>query len=191
MTRRPRNDCRPRNDVPRLQTPTKRSTASAKRSTALPQTRNGGRHCCQPPSAPSEGSAGVRQLWKPEGPPLLDPGSPAQASLRVVDPNPKTGSSCRCGPSWTNPRSRRLPPGGGRVSRKKDWLFRRLFRLVRVEAETSPHRLPVEIGPSVPSSSFLSLPTIRGGWDIRPDHHLVMRPRPSRTKRKRWSRSCG
>ena len=124
----------------------------------FPPTRNGGRHFCQPPSAPSEGSAGVRQLLQPEGHLLLDPGSPAQASLRFVDPNPKTGSSYFRGPSWTNPLSRRLRPEGNRVSRKKDWLFRRLFRLVRLETEVSPHRLSVEIGPSVPS--------LRGGLGL-------------------------
>ena len=57
-----------------------------------PPTRNGGRHCCQPPSAPSEGSAGVRQLWRPEGLLLLDPGSPAQASRPVVVVSRRTRS---------------------------------------------------------------------------------------------------
>ena len=164
-----------------------------KRSTApsSPQTRNGGRHCCQPPSAPSEGSAGVRQRWRPEGLLLLDPGSPAQASPQVANPNPKTGFASFRGPSWTNPLSRRLSPEGHRVSRKTEWLFRRLFRLVRLEAEASPHRLPVEIGPSAPSSSFVSLPTLRGGWNFRPDHTLLMTPAPSRAKPFRHRVACG
>ena len=76
-------------------------------------------------------------------------------------------------------------------SRKKDWLFRRLFRLVQFEAEASPHRLPVEIGPSVPSSSFLSLPTIRGGWDFRPDHPFLMNLPPSRSKGILHLQACG
>ena len=58
------------------------------------------------------------------------------------------------GPSWTDPLSRRSLPEGGRVSRKKDWLFRRLFQLVRTGTEILVHRLPVEIGPSAPSSSL-------------------------------------
>ena len=119
-------------------------------------------------------------LSDPEVVLLLDPGSPAQASLRRVDPNPKTGSSYFCGPSWTNLLSRRLRPEGHRVSRKKDWLFRRLFQLVRLETEVSPHRLSVEIGPSIPSSSFRSFPTLRGGWDFRPDHPFLMNSLPSR-----------
>ena len=40
------------------------------------------------------------------------------------------------------------------MSRKKDWLFRRLFQLVRTGTEILVHRLPVEIGPSAPSSSL-------------------------------------
>jgi len=130
-------------------------------------------------------------LNDPKVVPLFDPGSPAQASLPRVDPNPKTGSSCFRGPSWTNPLSRRLRPEGHRVSRKKDWLFRRLFRLVRLEAEASPHRLPVEIGPLFPSSPFGSLPTFRGGWDFRPDHPFLMNLPPSRTKRIRQRGACG
>ena len=108
-----------------------------------------------------------------------------------MDPNPKTGSSSFRGPSWTNPLSRRLRPEGHRVSRKKDWLFRRLFRLVQFEAEASPHRLPVEIGPSVPSSSFLSLPTLGGGWDFRPDHPFLMNLPPNRAKRILCRLACG
>ena len=45
-------------------------------------------------------------------------------------------------------------PEGDRVSRKSGWLFRRLFQLVRTGTEILVHRLPVEIGPSAPSSSF-------------------------------------
>lgn len=71
---------------------------------------------------------------------------------------PKDTFSIFRGPSWTNLLSRRLHPEGGRVSRKSDWLFRRLFRLVRIEAEASPHRLPVEIG--------LSIPSLRGGLGL-------------------------
>jgi hypothetical protein len=67
-------------------------------------------------------------------------------------------------------------------SRKRDWLFRRLFQLVRSETEVSLHRLPVEIGLSVPSSSFLSLPTLRGGGDFRPDHPFLMSPLPESLK---------
>ena len=66
------------------------------------------------------------------------------------------------GPSWTDPLSRRLLPEGGRVSRKKDWLFRRLFQLVRTGTEVLVHRLPVEIGPSVPSSSFCVVADVSG-----------------------------
>ncbi len=77
------------------------------------------------------------------------------------------------------------------MSRKSDWLFRRLFQLVRSETEVSLHRLPVEIGLSAPSSSFLSLPTIRGGWDFRPDHPPLMDLGPSRSKRKKRSGACG
>ncbi len=68
------------------------SSATSARQIHRAQTRNGGRHCCQPPSAPSEGSAGVRQLWRPEGLLLLDPGSPAQASLRQVVVSRRTRS---------------------------------------------------------------------------------------------------
>ncbi len=75
------------------------------------QNRNGGRHCCQPPSAPT-----------------LD--LPVFASLTVRRPSatrswltrsgvasgtwscPKAGSSSFCGPSWIGPLPRRLPPGG-------------------------------------------------------------------------------
>ena len=101
--------------LPLQRTPSQRATTRNE----VPRIRNGGRHCCQPPSAPSEGSAGVRQLLKPEGPLLLDPGSPAQASLPVVNPNPKTGSISFRGPSWTNPLSRRLHPEGHRVRARK------------------------------------------------------------------------
>ena len=73
-------------------------------------------------------------------------------------PVPKDRFSSIRGPSWTNPLSRRLRPEGHRVSRKKEWLFRRLFRLVRLGTEVPPHRLPVEIGPSVPS--------LRGGLGL-------------------------
>ena len=76
-------------------------------------------------------------------------------------------------------------------SRKTAWLFRRLCRLVQFTAEASPHRLPVEIGPSVPSSPVLSLPTLRGGWDFRPDHPFLMSPAPSRTKRILQRKACG
>ena len=71
--------------------PPRALTFAAATKNAVAPTRNGGRHCCQPPSAPSEGSAGVRQLWRPEGLLLLDPGSPAQASL------PKSGSQSEDG----------------------------------------------------------------------------------------------
>ena len=139
--------------------------------------RNGGRHFCQPPSAPSEGSAGVRQLWRPEGLLLLDPGSPAQASLPRVDPNPKTGSSCFRGPSWTNPLSRRLRPEGHRVRARKNgssgassgW------------SNSKPKLLLIACRWR---SDLLPLPS-EEGWDFRPDHPFLMNLAPSRSKRKK------
>ena len=40
--------------------------------------------------------------WLPEGPPLFDPGSPAQASLPIVV-QPEGWFSIFCGPSWADP----------------------------------------------------------------------------------------
>ena len=48
----------------------------------------------------------------------------------------------------------------------------------------SLHRLPAEIGASVPS-----LP--RKGWDFRPDHLMTMRRKPSRAKRILHPLPCG
>ena len=42
-----------------------------------------------------------------------------------------------------------------------------------------------------PFLPFLSLPTLRGGWDFRPDHPFVMRLAASRSKRKNRSSACG
>ena len=79
------------------------------RSKCRPPTRNGGRHCCQPPSAPSEGSAGVRQLVRPEG--LAAPRSwltsSGVASVKWIPIRRRVPLRFR-GPSWTNPLSRRL-----------------------------------------------------------------------------------
>lgn len=152
-------------------------------ATPGPPNRNGGRHFCQPPSAPSEGSAGVRQLWRPEGLLLLDPGSPAQASLPRVDPNPKTGSSCFRGPSWTNPLSRRLRPEGHRVRARKNgssgassgW------------SNSKPKLLLIACRWR---SDLLPLPS-EEGWDFRPDHPFLMNLSPSRSKRKESHLPCG
>ena len=103
--------------------------------------------------------------------PLLDPGSPAQASLPSVDPNPKTGSSCFRGPSWTNPLSRRLRPEGHRVRARKTgssgassgW------------SNSKPKLLLIACRwrsdlPPLPSEE---------GWDFRPDHPFLMNLAPS------------
>ena len=93
-------------------------------------------------------------------------------------PVPKDRFSSFRGPSWTNPLSRRLRPEGHRVSRKKEWLFRRLFRLVRLGTEVPPHRLPVEIGPSVPSSPYCRCrPSGEAGTSVPITHSLCASPR--------------
>ena len=103
------------------------------------------------------------------------------------------------GPSWVDPLARRLLPEEPRITLEKINSSGASDRLVRndppFEPESPPfaslHRLPAEIGASIPSSSFLSLPTIRGGWDFRPDHPFVMRADPSRAKRKKRFLACG
>src|SRR3990170_8074047 len=62
------------------------------------------------PTAPSEGSAGVRDLISRSFT-VLDPGSPAQASLPIVVVSEDTSSIFR-GPSWVDPLSRPLRPEG-------------------------------------------------------------------------------
>ena len=42
-----------------------------------------------------------------------------------------------------------------------------------------------------PFLTLLSLPTVRGGWDIRPDHPFVMRLATSRSKRNLQPQACG
>ncbi len=145
--------------------------------------RNGGRHCCQPPSAPSEGSAGVRQLLRPEGHLLLDPGSPAQASLPKIDPNPKTGSfpsaallgpipfRAACVPRDTAFRARKTGSSGA----SSGWSdLEPKFRLIAFRWRSDL--------PSRPSEE---------GWDFRPDHPLNMRTFPSRAKRNLAHQACG
>ena len=44
--------------------------------------------------------------------------------------------------------------------------------------------------PSLPHT-FLSLPTVRGGWDFRPDHPFLMNADPSRSKRILQFLACG
>ena len=159
------------------------------------------------PTAPSEGSAGVRELDQTRRSPVLDPGSPAQASLPTMvvrgsshsrsSPHPEGCLASRTrfaspegfgalifrGPSWAGPLPRGLSPWrGNRLSRQKaptlpaplaGWSGFRVSPRHRPEGQFSfnprIHRLPAEIGPSVPSS-----PSCRcrppGGWDFRPDH---------------------
>jgi hypothetical protein len=53
-----------------------------------------------------------------------------------------------------------LAPRGSRELRLEDQLFRRLFRWSDL-SRSSPHRHPVEIGPSVTCRTFLPLPALR------------------------------
>ena len=98
--------------------------------------------------------------WRPEGLLLLDPNSPAQASLRTVVVPGGTFSVFR-GPSWADPPARRLLPGGNRVPHWKKptlpapltgWSEAILGPCPKALSFASLHRLPAEIGASVPSS---------------------------------------
>jgi hypothetical protein len=53
-----------------------------------------------------------------------------------------------------------LAPRGSRELRLEDQLFRRLFRWSDL-SRNSPHRHPVEIGPSVTCRTFLPFPALR------------------------------
>ena len=179
----------------------------------------------------------MRRVWicrcslgaEPEGPPLCDPDSPAQASLPIrMDPRILTLSFPRPIPKdarllrkrfasarrlWRPdlPRpflgwfpSRGLSPWGGNRPRKaRNQLFRRLLPTGPVlrSAASSP-RGAVLLRISRPSPAggdrtfrpvltFQSLPTIRRGWDFRPDHHWNMRIIPSRAKRNLRHQACG
>ena len=98
--------------------------------------------------------------WRPEGLLLLDPNSPAQASLRTVVVPGGTFSVFR-GPSWANPPARRLLPERNRVPHWKrptlpapltGWSEAILGPCPKALSFASLHRLPAEIGASVPSS---------------------------------------
>ena len=102
------------------------------------------------------------------------------------------------------PPSRGLASLGGKPpSQRRDLLFRRLLPTGPVlrSAASSP-RGAVQLRISQPSPAggdrtfrpfltFWSLPTIRKGWDFRPDHHWNMRTIPSRAKRNLWLQACG
>ena len=152
------------------------------------------------PTAPSEGYAGVRNLD-----PLpcrlrsvLDPGSPAQASLPIVFIEARGLLIRRCsaallGIITSASRFAQTVPKyvSSRVAQKEDHLFRRLSRLARFEPESSPHCLPAEIGSLVTCRTILPLPAVWGGWDRCPDHPLTMHPATSRAKQKRCAQACG
>jgi hypothetical protein len=151
--------------------------------------RNGGRHRCQPPSAPS-----------------LDP--PVFASLTVRKPSatrswltssgvassfwsyPKVGSETFCGPSWVGTSASLAPQGEAANCQRHCQLFRRLFRWSDL-GRSPPHRHPVEIGPSVTCRTFLPLPAFWGGGNFRPDHNLNLPSFSESGKRKMRVIACG
>jgi|GEM_PF-5817376 len=130
-------------------------------------------------------------LTDPKVFPLLDPGSPAQASLPKVDPNPKTGSSSSaallgpfpfradCPPRRTAYRARKNGSSGA----SSGW------------SELRPKSLLIACRwrsdlPSLPTLFRRCRPS-GGGWDFRPDHPFLMTLDPSRAKRKKQILACG
>jgi pimeloyl-ACP methyl ester carboxylesterase len=119
------------------------------------------------PTAPSEGSAGVRDQVPPKRFLILDPGSPAQASLPIVVIQVPKDSSCRrCSAALLGmialaSRFARSAPKSvsGRVALEEDHLFRRLFP---AGPGSSPKALsnclPAEIGPLVTCRTRLPFP---------------------------------
>ena len=167
-------------------------------STLIDPTTKWGLALLPAPNAPSEGYVGVRQLGGLRLL-LLDPNSPAQASLRTVVVPGGTFSVFR-GPSWADPPARRLLPEGNRVPHwKRPTLPAPLTGWSETILPSMPEDTFFRIIPSPaggdrsfrPFLTFLSLPTVRGGGDFRPDHHVLMRSRPSRAKRKTRVLACG
>ena len=169
--------------VRRLARPTGLSAGPEER--ALSPNRNGGRHCCQPPLRRAKDMPVFATLAQG---PVFDPGSPAQASLPIVV-LPGGRFSTFCGPSWIDP-LRVACSRGSRELRREDQLFRRLFRWSDL-SRSSPHRHPVEIGPSVTCRTFLPLPAFRGGGNFRPDHNLNLPSFSESGKRKMRVIACG
>ena len=102
------------------------------------------------------------------------------------------------------PPSRGLVSLGGKPpSQRRDLLFRRLLptgpglsfaapsprgAVLRRFSHPSPAGGDRTFRPFL---TFRSLPTLRRGWDFRPDHRLNMRTFPSRAKRNLWLQACG
>jgi hypothetical protein len=170
------------------------------------------------PTAPSEGSAGVRnlvcQIRRPDGPfsilahqlrrrvpfdcalrreafRFTRPRCP-RARLSFNRPaGPKTRHSKFRGPSWDD-RScvpLCLSPIRRLVRAASRWREDHLFRRLFPTCLW----LASEEAPQLPvgwRSDLSSLPP-EGGWDFRPDHQATMRLAPSRSKRKSWVQACG
>jgi hypothetical protein len=142
------------------------------------------------PTAPSEGSAGVRDLIRRSFT-VLDPGSPAQASLPIVIVSEDTFSIFR-GPSWIDPLSRLLPPEGSAFATEGSTLPAPLASWSGLSPIFAAEAAILFDAPS-PAGGDRCLGTRppEGGWGRRPDHRLNMRSFPSRAKRNLGPHACG
>lgn len=107
------------------------------------------------------------------------------------------------GPSWVGLLRAAWFPWGGNRPRKggptlpaplADWSGSWFSSHHRPRAALlrSPHPSPAGGDRTFrPVLTFRSLPTLRRGWDFRPDHHWNMRTNPSRAKRNLHAQPCG
>ena len=164
-------------------------TAKRPPVSAFSQTRNGGRHCCQPPLRRAK-DLPVFVTWLACAPPSFDPSSPAQASLPVMFQSEDRNSTFH-GPSWIDPLFALSAPRRGWQLRQKDQLFRRLLPAGPVNFRWA--YVPKDFSVSSASPSPAGGDRCFGSWSLRcrsghgrcPDHHVNMTLIASRSKRNR------